>query len=300
MMVFTKSRLVVSLIVACAAALSTVASAGEALIAKGATLHRVSSEFTFTEGPARNSRGDVYFTDQPSNRILRWSENGSIVEVTTDAGRANGLYFDRDGNLLACADLNNELWKITPTGEIEVLVGSVHGKRLNGPNDLWISPAGGLYFTDPFFQRDYWTRRGKEIDVEGVYFLSSEGQVRLVADDLVKPNGIIGTADGSTLYVADIGDDKTYRYEVQADGSLESKTLFAPMGSDGMTLDEQGNVYLTGDGVTIFNRDGKKISHIDVPEKWTANITFGGKERRTLFITASKSIYTLEMQVAGQ
>jgi gluconolactonase len=101
------------------------------------------------------------------------------------------------------------------------------------------------------------------------------------------------------LYVADIGDNKTYRYDIQSDGTLINKTLFASMGSDGMTLDEEGNVYLTGNGVTIFNPDGKKISHIDVPEKWTANITFGGKQRRTLFITASKSIYTLEMQVAG-
>ncbi len=294
-----KFRQISALIAVCFAVFSSIGLAAEALVAEGASLHQVSSEFTFTEGPATDSHGNVYFTDQPSNRILRWSENGMIVEFTADAGRANGLYFDRQGNLLACADLNNEIWKIAPSGDIEVLLGKLHGKRLNGPNDLWISPSGAFYFTDPFFQRDYWTRQGKEIDVEGVYFMSSEGQLRLVADDLVKPNGIIGTADGSTLYVADIGDNKTYRYEIQSDGSLTNKALFASMGSDGMTMDEEGNVYLTGNGVTIFNRDGKKIDHIDVPEKWTANITFGGKQRRTLFITASKSIYTLEMQVAG-
>lgn len=293
-------KLVLLLFGVYAIALEAVAEAGEGLVAQGATLTQVSSEFEFTEGPARDSHGNVYFTDQPSNRILRWSEDGSIVEFTGDAGRANGLYFDHNGALLACADLNNELWKIAPDGEVEVLVGKVDGKRLNGPNDVWVSPRGGLYFTDPFFQRDYWEHQGKETKVEGVYFLSPDGNLSLVAADLVKPNGIIGTADGNTLYVADIDGAKTYRYDIQPDGSLADKTLFVPMGSDGMTLDEQGNVYLTGNGVTVFDREGKQVHHIDVPEEWTANITFGGKERRTLFITASKSVYTLDMQVQGQ
>lgn len=268
-------------------------------IAENAQLVQVSSEFEFTEGPARDPRGNVYFTDQPSNRILRWNTDGSISTYLEESGRANGLYFDHSGNLIACADLKNQLWRITPEKRIEILIEDVNGKLLNGPNDVWVAPDGSIYFTDPFFQRRYWTRTEKEIDAESVYHLSAVGELLAVADDLVQPNGIIGTPNGEVLYVADIGDDRTWRYEIEPDGRLANKTLFVEMGSDGMTLDEQGNVYLTGDGVTVFNPAGEQITHIDVPERWTANVTFGGAKRRTLFITATKSVYTLEMRVHG-
>ena len=120
-----------------------------------------------------------------------------------------------------------------------------------------------------------------------------------MVDDFVKPNGLIGSADGKKLYIADIGASKTYSYTIESNGHLANKTLFAEMGSDGMTLDNKGNVYLTGKGVTVFDKTGKQIEHIDVPENWTANITFGGKDQKTLFITASKSIYTIKMKVKG-
>ncbi len=133
-----------------------------------------------------------------------------------------------------------------------------------------------------------------------MYHVSSDGQsVTRVTEDLKQPNGIIGTPDGKTLFVADIGAHQTFRYAIQSDGTLLDKTLFCSMGSDGMTIDEQGNVYLTGQGVTVFNPGGKKIEHIDVAEPWTANVCFGGKDRRTLFITASKSFYVLQMRVKG-
>ena len=121
-----------------------------------------------------------------------------------------------------------------------------------------------------------------------------------VVEDLVRPNGIIGTSDGKRLYVADIEGRKTYRYHINKDGSLTEKQLFCTMGSDGMTIDKQGNVYLTGKGVFIFDREGKSIGHIDVPENWTGNVCFGGKDRKTLFITASKGFYSMKMDVAGQ
>ena len=117
--------------------------------------------------------------------------------------------------------------------------------------------------------------------------------------DLEKPNGIIGTPDGKTLYIADIGANKTYVYDIQLDGLLTNKRLFCALGSDGMTLDDESNVYLTGNGVTIFNQAGQQIKHIQIPEGWTGNITFGGKDRRLLFITASKSVYGLKMRVSG-
>ena len=269
------------------------------IVAKGAELTLVASDYSFTEGPAVDKDGNIYFTDQPNNRIMRWDTDGTITVFMENAGRANGLYFDHQGNLLACADEKNQLWRISPEKGVEILIQEVEGKKLNGPNDLWVDPQGGIYFTDPFYKRKYWTRTEKEIEQERVYYLSPEGEFRKVADDLVKPNGIIGTPDGKTLYVADIGDSKTYAYHINDDGSLSEKTLFTEMGSDGMTIDHKGNLYLTGKGVTVFNPEGEQIMHIEVDERWTANVTFGGPKRKILFITAMKSVYTLKMKVKG-
>ncbi|QSW88538.1 SMP-30/gluconolactonase/LRE family protein [Flavobacterium endoglycinae] len=270
------------------------------LIAKGALLTKLSDQFSFTEGPASDKKGNIYFTDQPNNRIMKWSVNGEVSVFMENAGRANGLYFDHKGNLLACADEKNELWKIDQNKNYTVILNNFEGKRLNGPNDLWVDPKGGIYFTDPFYQRDYWTHTSKEIEKECVYYLSPDkSKVINVDNDLVKPNGIIGTSDGKTLYVADIEANKTYSYTIESNGSLGKKTLFTELGSDGMTIDESGNIYLTGKGVTIFNPQGEKIAHIDVPEPWTANVCFRGKKFKTLFITASKSVYTLEMNIRG-
>jgi len=270
------------------------------LIAKGAVLTKLSDQYSFTEGPAADKKGNIYFTDQPNNRIMKWSVNGELSVFMENTGRANGLYFDHEGNLLACADEKNEIWKIDQNKNYTVLLNNFEGKRLNGPNDLWVDPKGGIYFTDPFYKRDYWKHTSKEIEKECVYYLSPDkSKIINVDNELVKPNGIIGTSDGKMLFVADIGANKTYSYTINSDGSLGKKTLFTESGSDGMTRDEAGNIYLTGKGLTIFNPKGEKIAHIDVPEPWTANVCFGGKKFKTLFITASKSVYTLEMNVRG-
>jgi gluconolactonase len=135
---------------------------------------------------------------------------------------------------------------------------------------------------------------------ECVYYLAPDNVTLMrVIDDMKQPNGIIGTPDGKLLYVADIGASKTYRYRIEPEGALTEKKLFCELGSDGMTIDSEGNIYLTGKGVTVFNLAGEKIEHIDVPENWTANVCFGGKDRKTLFITASKSFYSMQMAVHG-
>ena len=271
------------------------------IIAPGARVQKVSGAFEFTEGPAVDRRGNVYFTDQPNDRIMKWNAaDGSISTFMQPAGRANGLYFDRKGNLIACADEKNELWSISPAGKVTVLVKNYQGKLLNGPNDAWVRPDNGLYFTDPLYKRPYWKRGPMEQSGEHVYFLSNDRKTLIrVTDDLKQPNGIIGTPSGETLYVADIGAGKTYAYDIRPDGRLENKRLFCELGSDGMTIDNRGNVYLTGKGVTVFDSKGKKIEHIDIEEPWTANVCFGGRDRKTLFITASKSVYSLPMQVKG-
>jgi len=271
------------------------------LIEEGASLVLIADDFSFTEGPAVDQNGDVFFTDQPNNRIHKWSAaDNSISVFMENSGRANGLYFDHDGELLACADGNNELWKINMDTHSKMLVSNFESKRLNGPNDLWLDTKGGIYFTDPFYKRPYWKHDSKEIESENVYYLSPDRSTLLVAaNNFIKPNGIIGTQDGKTLYVADIGANITYKYSINENGELGQPRVFNKMGSDGMTIDSQGNVYLTGDGVTVFNPQGEQILHIPVPESWTANVTFGGPEQNQLFITAMDSVYTLKMQVNG-
>jgi gluconolactonase len=270
------------------------------IIADGATPQLVSRTFSFTEGPAADKQGNVYFTDQPNNKIWKYDTDGRLSLYLDSAGRSNGLYVDKKGNLLSCADEQNQLWSISSNKEITVLVNDLDGKKLNGPNDLWVSPRGDIYFTDPYYQRSWWTRTRPEIEGEKVYFLAKGSQVPVpVVDSLQRPNGIIGSADGKLLYVADIKGNKTYRYTINKDGSLGNGQRFVDRGSDGMTIDHEGNVYLTGNGVTVFDSQGKQIAHIAIPEKWTANVTFGGKHRNQLFITASEAIYVLDMKVKG-
>jgi gluconolactonase len=271
------------------------------IVAPGATLQKLGDGYSFTEGPAADAQGNIFFTDQPNDSIIRWSNTGRLGVWMKPSGRSNGMRFDSNGNLIACADDKNQLWSISPSKKVTVLVKNYNGKLLNGPNDVWIRPDGALYFTDPLYVRPYWTRP-PDMQQPGqyVYFLSADRQKLFpVATDLVQPNGIVGTPDGVTLYVADIGGNKTYKYRIHKDGTLSNKTLFCPLGSDGMTMDTEGNVYLTGQGVTVFNRAGKQIKHIDVPEGWTGNVRFGGKDRKLLFITASKSVYGLKMRVTG-
>jgi len=270
------------------------------IVAPGAKLVLLADKFSFTEGPAADAQGNVFFTDQPNNKIYKWSLDGTLSVFSDNPGRSNGLYFDKAGNLYACADLNNELWEFDPSGKVTVLVKDFYGKKLNGPNDLWIDPKGGIYFTDPFYKRNYWTRGPMEQDGQHVYYLSPDHKkVVRVTTDLQQPNGIIGTPDGKRVYIADIRAGKTYVYTIAPDGTLADKKLFANMGSDGMTMDEEENIYLVGKGVTVFNVRGEQIDHIDVPENWTANITFGGKDRTTLFITAMDSLYSIQTRVRG-
>jgi gluconolactonase len=281
-------------------ALGATDSAPPTVTAPGAKLEKLADGFAFTEGPAADANGNVYFTDQPNDRIHIWSNDGKLSTFLSPCGRSNGTYFDHKGNLLTCADEKNELWSISPAGKVTVLVKEYDGRLLNGPNDLWIRPDDGVYFTDPFYKRSYWKRGAMEQGTQGVYYLSpNRKRLIRVADDLHEPNGIIGTPDGKTLYVADLGAGKTYEYAITPDGSLKDKKLFCAMGSDGMTIDEEGNVYLTGQGVTVFDKTGKKIEHLDVPGPWTANVTFGGKDRKTLFITAGVGLYAVRMRVGG-
>jgi gluconolactonase len=270
------------------------------ILKPGAKLEKLAGGFQFTEGPTADSRGNVYFTDQPNDRIMVWSGQGGLSLFMQPSGRSNGLAFDSQGYLWSCADEQNEIWKISMGKDVEVIAGNFGGKPFNGPNDLWISPDGGVYFTDPFYSRSWWDHSSMPQEKQCVYYLKPDHKTIIrVAEDLLQPNGIVGTPDGKMLYVADIRGNKTWSYTITPGGTLAEKTLFCEMGSDGMTIDSGGNIYLTGKGVTVFDKTGKKIGNIAVPEAWTANVCFGDRDLKSLFITASKSLYRIKLKIKG-
>lgn len=265
------------------------------VVAVGAEVTKLAGGFKFTEGPAVDADGSIFFSDVRNSRIHKWSVDGKLSTFRKNSGGANGLFFDKDGNLLACEGGNRRLVSINLRGKVKILADKYNSKRFNSPNDLWIDPKGDVYFSDPRYGR----RDNLPQDGEHVYYFSPDRKkIIRVIDDMVRPNGLIGTADGKTLYVADAGAGKTYGYAISNNGTLSDKKLFAPQGSDGMTIDNEGNIYLTSDAVLVYTPAGKKIETIEVPER-PANVCFGGKDKQTLFITARTSLYSVCMRVKG-
>ena len=265
------------------------------VVAQEAEMKKLAGGFVFTEGPAADAEGNIFFTDIPNNRIHKWSLEGKLSTFRENTGGANGLFLDKAGNLLACEMGNGRLVSIDMEGKLTVLADKYDNKPFNSLNDLWIDPMGGIYFTDPRYGR----RDNLPQDGEHVYYLSADSKKSIrVIDDMVRPNGLIGTADGKALYVADPGADKTYVYRIKKDGTLSDKKLFATEGSDGMTIDNEGNIYLTTSAVSVYNSGGIKIETIAVPER-PSNVCFGGEDKRTLFITARTSLYSVRMRVKG-
>ena len=266
----------------------------KSVVASGAKVVKLPGKFKFTEGPAVDAKGNVFFTDIPNNLIYKYSLDGKVSVWREDSGGANGLFFDRKGNLLACEGGPGRITSITPEGKVTVLADKYGGKRFNKPNDLWVDPAGGVYFSDPVYGRAKIHQGGQH-----VYYISPDGKkVTRVIDDMTRPNGIVGTPDGKVLYVADHGAGKVYRYDIGKSGALSGKKEFARVACDGMTLDSEGNVYLTSDVVLVYNSKGKRIERIDVPQHPT-NVCFGGADMQTLVITDRSAVCTVKMRVKG-
>ena len=278
-----------------AAAVASYGAVKVSVVAEWAKVEKLAGGFKFTEGPVADANGNIYFTDIRNNRIHKWSVDGKLSTFHEDSGGANGLFLDKNGNLFACEEGRRELVSIASDGKETVLADKYDGKKLNSPNDLWIDLKGGIYFTDP----RYGDRASMEQKGECVYYLSPDRKNLIrVIEDLARPNGIIGTPDGKTLYVADHGASKTFVYTINEDGTLSNKKLFAAEGSDGITMDNEGNIYLTNSVVAVFNKAGEKIESIEVPEQ-PSNVSFGGKDKQTLFITARTSLYTVRMRVSS-
>jgi gluconolactonase len=279
------------------------------VVAEGAKLEKLWGEGEFTEGPAYGPDHCVYFSDI-GNRIMKFDPaTGKATEYRKPSGRANGLDFNPDGLLVACEGANGGNRRVSITekdGTVKALADKWMGKRFNSPNDLTIDAKGRIYFTDP----RYTGNEPRELDRESVYRIDRDGTVTRIIADVGKPNGILLAPDMRTLYLAD-NDPKGKRhllaFPLKEDGSVGDKKVLYDFGEDrgidGMSIDARGNVWAaagrgkTG-GVHVFSPDGKKFGFIPTPEVPT-NCVFGGKDRKTLYVTAGKSLYRIEVKFEG-
>ena len=328
-----KHRLFISSATLCCLLMSPSCSDDESaentgLITTDAQIENLGTGYSFTEGPAVDKDGNVFFTDQPNDIIYKWNATTkAITPFLEQTGRSNGMAFDKDGNLIACADLHGELWKIAPNGTHTILTDNYNGKLLNGPNDVWINPVnGGMYITDPIFPRDYWDENDPrkvgnpswppthseqaETGKGGhVYYLAPGGKtlVRVTTeagwDADSWPNGVVGTPDGKKLYVNKWAADNmggTWVFDIHTDGTLSNMKKFIDIGGDGMSMDERGNIYISnGTGVAVFDPQGKGLLTIFTGGGATNNV-FAGKDGQTLFITGPvDKVNSLRMNVKG-
>jgi len=278
------------------------------LVEPGAKVQKLAGDMKFTEGPVWIPAGKrLVFSDIPNSKLMQWSESGGL-SVFRPSEQSNGNILDLEGRLLSCQHAGRNIVRTEADGKLTVLADKYEGKRFNSPNDLAIRSDGTIWFTDP-----PWGLTGPhEIPGHWVFTLDPKtGNVEPVIKDLAMPNGINFSPDESRLYVADTGGHERqpdpelrklpggiHCYEVSKDGVLGRKLFKIDQGSDGMTLDVQGNLYTTHGRIHVYNADGKKLETIDVPEG-PANCTFGGDDYKTLFITARTSLYSVRMKNAG-
>lgn len=272
----------------------------DSLVEHPVEIIKVADGFRFTEGPAVNSIGYLYFSDIPNNKIYKWTPETGLAQVSENVANSNGLYFNRGDELLACEMKARRISRMNKDGEMEVITDEYEGKKYNKPNDLWVHPGGGIYFTDPSY---YMIEADIEQDVEAVYYIPpGRDTVVRVSGHLPRPNGIVGTADGRILYVVSDTIHRTWKFIIQPDGSLSEKDLFVENGHDGLTLDARGNLYIANRdslSVDIYNPEGEFLESIVFPEE-PSNSCFGRPGDNTLYVTAVTSVYAVRMNVGGQ
>jgi len=293
-------RKLATILVAFLATLSACAADVSSVVANGAIFKPIEGEYRFTEGGTTDAQGNVYFSDIPASLVYRWhAADGSVQVFNEKLNRPNGLSFSPRGDLVVCESGARRIVTVLSDGTIRNSANAMDGRRFNSPNDLWIDSFGGVYFTDPRYGKN---REDMVHDGEFVfYFRPGRPRAVIVDRKLTRPNGIIGTPDGKTLYVADPGDNKTYAYEIANNSSLTKRRLFVEKGSDGMTIDERGNIYLTADdSVWVYTAKGELVSRLPLPDgARPTNVCFGGPDRSTLFVTARQQAFTLAMRVKG-
>ena len=273
------------------------------VLAPGATVEKLAGDFGFTEGPVWHRDGYLLFTDIPRNRIMKWHPTEGVSIFREPSQQANGLIFDRQGRLVAAEHAARRVSRTETDGRIVALVERHDGKRLNSPNDVVEARDGAFYFTDPPYGLPQ-QKEGKELEVNGVYRLAPDGTLTLLADDFERPNGLAFSPDGKTLYVADTAKQHVRAFDVQANGTLANGRVFGTMtpwpgaqgGPDGLKVDAQGRVFVTGaGGVWVFDAKGAVLGVIETPEV-PANCAFGDADGKALYITARTGLYRVRVR----
>jgi gluconolactonase len=271
-------------------------------------LDRIATGFTFTEGPVWRG-DDLLFSDIPNSRTVRYRALREGPEITTfraPSGNANGLTLDLQDDVLACEHSGRRVSRIRRDGAVETVADRYQGKRLNSPNDVVVRTDGAIFFTDPPYGLPRQTE-GKELAFNGVYRVDPGGAVTLLVDDFERPNGLAFSPDERVLYIDDSARAHIRAFDVAPDGSLSNGRIWAEMKGgpgergvpDGMKVDVEGNVYCTGaGGVWIFAANGRYLGRIHMPEV-TANLAWGGEDDRTLYLTATTSVYRIRLAVPG-
>ncbi|NEQ76146.1 MAG: SMP-30/gluconolactonase/LRE family protein [Okeania sp. SIO2C9] len=273
------------------------------IIGKDAQVEKVVEGFKFIEGPVWHPDGFLLFSDIPENTIYQWQPNQEVKVFRRPSGKANGNTLDLQGRLITGEHNNRRVSRTEKDGKIITLADKYNGKSMNSPNDLVVKSDGSIYFTDPPYGIK---SEQEELGFYGVYKIAPDGQLTLLVDDFTRPNGIALSPDETKLYVNDSEKGHIRVFDVKSDGTLENGMIFAELKDsnkrgvpDGMKVDLQGNVYSTGPGgVWVFAPSGKLLGIIAVPEK-VANLAWGNNDYKTLYLTASKSLYRITLKVAG-
>lgn len=280
----------------------------EQIITKDSKLEKIATGFVFTEGPVWDAQNKcLFFSDIPANIMRKWTSTKGIEIYREPSGKSNGLTIDKQGRLIACEHANRRVSRTEKDGKVITIADKYEGKKLNSPNDVVVKSDDSIYFTDPPYglTAEFGNLGEQELPFQGVYRLSPDGKLILLIDDFDKPNGLAFSPDESLLYIDDTDRAHVRVFNVNADGTISNDRIFAelkgeePGAVDGMKVDSEGNVYVTGPGgITIFDPSGEKLGRIDIPEV-AANLAWGDDDWKTLYITASTSLYKIRLGIKG-
>jgi gluconolactonase len=282
------------------------------LVDEDAEVEQIATGFTFTEGPIWMADGSLHFSDMPGDKRRRWHPDEGVTVLRDPSNKCNGMTRDNDGNLIVCEHVTSSVVRESPDGGRETLATHWGDKELNSPNDVIVARDGSIIFSDPTYGRmpGFGLEREQDLDFQGVYRIpAGGGDLQLLVDDFAQPNGLCFTADESLLYINDTDRAHIRVFDVGADHQLSNGRVFAEnIGTadlvkgdlvDGMKLDEQGNVYVTGpEGVLVFSPGGEHLGTIKIPEP-VGNLNWGDDDWKSLYIPASTSVYRVRMNVAG-
>lgn len=280
------------------------------VVGSGAELEQLGTGFEFTEGATWDPRDScLIFSDMPGNLMRKWSADGGVEAFRQPSNMANGNFFDREGRLITCEHATSRVVRMEPDGSMTTLASHYGDKELNSPNDVIVRSDGSIFFTDPIYGRAeyYGLPRQQQLGVQGVYRIDADGcGPHLLVSDFDQPNGLSLAVDESKMYINDTPKGHIREFDVAPDGSLAGGGVWAEVtgegdgATDGLTIDREGNLYTTGPrGIHVFGPDAICLGVIHVPEV-AANFTWGGDDLRTLFVTASSSLYRTRVKVPGR